>query len=234
MNTLTGKRIVAYCRISNDAQEGGSENQEKAIERWAQKEGLTIRQWYKDNEGRNPRGDAQDRPQFQKMIADARAGFFDVIVVHYLKRLGLLGLKVFRYLDELNEHKVIVWSVQGNRSLSSGGPEDLLKMAQDTASSYDELQTNGDKFLNQKITAALEGRWSGGLIPFGLDVVCYGPDAQEKWRCVFYKRHRKGQEGHREKVYPDGRREQYRGKNNVPHKDKNDTLRLAPPFLKNE
>jgi len=234
---LEGKRVVAYVRISSDGQDGGSESQEEALKRFARRNNITILKWYCDNQGKNPRGDG-NRPLFQQMIKDAKKGIFDVILVHYQKRLGLFGHYFGKYMCELLEHDVHVWSVQGDRDLSSEDPAELHRTFQDTISCQTDVSEHGGKVLEREITAARKGLYHGGIPPYGCDVVCYDDQGTEKWRTVFFNRHRENkdtgeiiQDGLRRKIYPDGRMEEYKGKHNVPRKDRNDVLRLAPSIV---
>ncbi len=106
-------RYVAYVRVSREEQVLGYslEAQERLIGDWVRQQHGALRgelvAIYRD-EGHSARTD--DRPAFQQMIADARAGQFDALVVHKFDRLARdrqdsvtykallrrkLGLKVF-------------------------------------------------------------------------------------------------------------------------------------------
>jgi site-specific DNA recombinase len=84
-------RYATYVRVSRDEQVMGYslEAQERLVGEWVQRqegdlagEQVAI---YRD-EGHSARTD--DRPAFQQMIADARAGRFDALVVHKFDRLA--------------------------------------------------------------------------------------------------------------------------------------------------
>ncbi|MEX2113792.1 MAG: recombinase family protein, partial [Pirellulales bacterium] len=84
-----------------------------------------------------------------------------------------------------------------------------------------EQREKARRSIGGKIERAKRGEYQGGYPPFGFDVVCFNDD-KEKWRTVYY--------GHfdRAKVYPDGTREQFEGKDNAPRKDANDVLLYRP------
>ena len=84
-------RYATYVRVSRDEQVMGYslEAQERLVSEWVRRQGGDLAgeqvSIYRD-EGHSARTD--DRPAFQQMIADARAGRFDAIVVHKFDRLA--------------------------------------------------------------------------------------------------------------------------------------------------
>jgi hypothetical protein len=79
---------------------------------------------------------------------------------------------------------------------------------------------------NKMQLTAIEGKWTGGPIPIGLEVVCMSLEGKEKWRVL--------SEGHqlRIKISPDGAVTRYDGPDNFPSRDATDWLTLRP--TKNE
>jgi site-specific DNA recombinase len=83
-------RVAIYVRVSTEEQtEGYSLSaQEHAAEAFCQGKGWEIVARYRD-EGKSARTDVlTKRPEFARMLADAEAGRFDVIVVHKLDRFA--------------------------------------------------------------------------------------------------------------------------------------------------
>lgn len=82
-------RIVAaeYCRYSSSAQDDGYsiEAQQKAIANFALSNGYDIQYSYID---RAKTGTNANRPEFQRMMKDAKAGLFDVIIIHKIDRFS--------------------------------------------------------------------------------------------------------------------------------------------------
>lgn len=68
---------------------------------------------------------------------------------------------------------------------------------------------------------AKAGEWTGGYVPYALDVVCYKGD-KEKWRLRWH--------GHfkRVRMWPNGDSDAFDGKGNMPAVENDEVLRLAP------
>lgn len=78
-------RVVAYIRMSTDKQEDSPERQRKQIEAYANKRGYSITEVYCDN---GIPGDDHSRPEFMRMMADARERKFDIILIDEPSRLS--------------------------------------------------------------------------------------------------------------------------------------------------
>ena len=79
-------RAVIYARYSSDQQrEASIEDQIRVCERRIEREGWTLLHSYHD---RALSGASRLRPGYQKLLEDARAGAFDVIVSEALDRLS--------------------------------------------------------------------------------------------------------------------------------------------------
>ena len=228
-NELADKRIVAYSRVSTDLQD--SDNQEATIERYAKRNGVVIQKWYKDNEGVNPRGDGLNRPQWERMYADAKAGQFDAILVSYQKRLGLIGHAFGHWIFMFKQEGVSIYDALGN-NLSSQDSATIEKTTRDTIASQEWLIEHGIKILNARIKSGQEGDYHGGIPPYYCDVVCYDSTlTHEKYRFVYHNRTDKTQYIYNAEGEEIDKRD-YFGKGNRPQKDKGDRLRLAPTMLK--
>lgn len=81
----TLKRACVYVRMSTDKQEDSPERQRGQIDPHCQRKGYTVVRRYEDL---GERGWSDDRPDFNRMLADARKGLFDVIVVDEMSRLS--------------------------------------------------------------------------------------------------------------------------------------------------
>ena len=79
-------RTVTYCRFSSDKQrEASIEDQQRNCQKFAEREGWTITARYTD---KAISGTKADRPEYQTMLADAKAVAFDVLLVDDLSRLS--------------------------------------------------------------------------------------------------------------------------------------------------
>ena len=101
------KRAAGYFRVSSEEQvEGYSISaQERAYRLFVEAHGYTSVGEYSD-EGRSARTDnIKKRPQFARMLQDAQAGLFDVIVVHKMDRFSRslrVAVQVFELLGKCN------------------------------------------------------------------------------------------------------------------------------------
>lgn len=83
-------RTAIYARFSSDNQrEESITAQIRACTEHAKKQGYNIVKTYTD-EARSATTD--DRPAFLRMIRDAKAGLFDVLLVHKLDRFARIDL----------------------------------------------------------------------------------------------------------------------------------------------
>jgi predicted site-specific integrase-resolvase len=80
--------VVAYIRMSHDRQEGSPERQREQINAHAIRHGYIIREVYSDL---GIAGDVRSRPEFLRLLADARAGKIDVILIDEPSRLSRDG-----------------------------------------------------------------------------------------------------------------------------------------------
>jgi DNA invertase Pin-like site-specific DNA recombinase len=79
-------RAVIYARYSSDNQrEASIEDQVRECRAFIQRQGWTLQQTYSD---RALSGASMLRPGYQRLLADARDGQFDVVVAEALDRLS--------------------------------------------------------------------------------------------------------------------------------------------------
>ena len=101
------KRAVIYARVSTDKQD--ADNQVKQLESMALLENCMVIDKYIETIS----GGSANRPEFQKMLSDARLRRFDVIYVWALDRFSREGINnTLSYLKHLKNHKVSLRSFQ--------------------------------------------------------------------------------------------------------------------------
>jgi DNA invertase Pin-like site-specific DNA recombinase len=216
-------RGAAYLRVSDGGKQE-TESQRRQIEAWAARLGVTIVEWYIDNEGSNSRHKAERRAEFQRLLADVRAKKWKFVVVDSQDRFGTKhGFELGEFLNQFLNAGCELWSVaQGHLN----DPKDLSSQligGIGAATSQREQEEKAHRIMRGLIKTAREGLYTGGIPPFGFDVGIYpqGDHTREKWRIVFEGRDR------RVKVWPDGRRERYDGKGNSPSYDPTDEPRFV-------
>lgn len=83
--TPTGPRVASYVRMSTDKQDDSPARQRDGIARYARSRGYSVQREYADL---GVSGWKDDRPEFQRLLADAAAGLWDVILIDEPSRLS--------------------------------------------------------------------------------------------------------------------------------------------------
>lgn len=117
-------------------------------------------------------GKNTDRPQFQKMMSQIRAGGFTHLLVWKIDRISRNLLDFASVYKELKDLGVVFVSKNEQFDTSTAMGEAMLKIILVFA----ELERN---MTSERVTAAMisrasNGQWNGGRIPFGYD---YDPDS---------------------------------------------------------
>jgi site-specific DNA recombinase len=126
----TGKRAVGYVRVSSVGGRAGDsfispDVQREKIEAWAAYRGYSVDRFYIDLD---ESGRTMKRPEFERMMADARSGAFDVVAVYRLTRFArnIKGASIA--LDELVEHGVDLVSVTEDLDTTTAGGKLMRNM----------------------------------------------------------------------------------------------------------
>jgi len=97
-------RAVIYARYSSDNQRDASiEDQLEVCRRYIARQGWTLTATYDD---RAQSGASRFRPDFRRLLADAEARRFDVVVAEAIDRLGRKLADVADFFDRLTFHRV--------------------------------------------------------------------------------------------------------------------------------
>lgn len=225
MDKPTGKRGTGYLRVS-DGEKQSVESQRQQIEAWLSARCLSVQEWYIDSEGRNSRHKADKREDFQRLLQDIAASRWDWVVVNTQDRFGTKHeFERGKFLNALLDAGCELWSVDHGHLTDPDNPVCVLIGGIGSLTSRKDTKDKARKILGGMLTAAREGRYTGGNVPFGFDVAIYPvgrwePES-ERWRVVIEGR------GLRVKVWPDGRRERYDGKRNFPAYDRTLEARFA-------
>jgi putative DNA-invertase from lambdoid prophage Rac len=115
------KRAALYLRVSSDEQ--SYENQRPDVERIASARGWTVVETFAENASA-----AKARPEFDRMMADAHRGAFDVVIVWALDRFGRSMVGNMAAVLQLDRLGVAVVSVR-ETWLDAGGPQRSLLLA---------------------------------------------------------------------------------------------------------
>ena len=165
---MTQKRAAIYARFSSDKQtEASIDAQVRACEAYAEAHGLRIIRVYAD-EGVSGKGSSTSkRKEYQRMLKDCQAGFYDAILIHQYDRVAR-NLREHVKIDALME-ECGVSLIAVNQDFGGGKEAKLLKPLMWALSEYfiDNLGEEVRKGLKEN---ALHGLHNGGCAPFGYDV----------------------------------------------------------------
>ena len=161
-------RVVSYIRMSSPRQQDSPERQRTQIEAYAKSRGYTIIQVYSDL---GMTGDDCERPGFLQLLADAKAGKFDIILIDEPSRLS--RTKPSQFIAEvaypLDKAKVLVESVSaGPLSLEDIGSLILTAVYADRSSS--EVKNLSRRVLDGMANRIRASLWLGDP-PLGYDVM---------------------------------------------------------------
>lgn len=159
-------KAVIYARYSSDNQrEESIEGQLRDCIEYAKYNDIEIVGQYID---RAFSAKTDDRPDFQRMIADSPKKLFDVVLVWKLDRFARNRYDSAFYRYTLRKNGVKIISVKEN---ISDGPEGIIleSMLEGMAEFYSaNLSQNVKRGFREN---ALKGKWNGGSLPIGYIVV---------------------------------------------------------------
>ena len=164
MQDSTTLRVAGYVRVSMREQvDGHSLNaQEHNISAYAAAQGWQMARIYTDA-GISAKKDSR-RPALEQLIADAKAGQYDVIIVDKVDRFYRHLAGLLRALDQLHTAEVAFVSVQEKLDFTTPWGKLMLAVLGTLAEIYiDNLRQETKKGLRQR---ARKGLWNG-CIPFG-------------------------------------------------------------------
>lgn len=159
------KKVVIYARFSSDNQRDESiDAQQRACEEYAKRNGMIIVDTYID---RAKSATSDRRPEFQRMINDAKQKKFDVVLVHKLDRFSRDKYDSVIYKKRLKDNNVKLVSVVEN---IDGSPESLiLESTIEGMAQYYSANLSREVRKGMKETA-MQCKHTGGMPPLGYDV----------------------------------------------------------------
>jgi len=157
-------RAVIYWRYSKREQSTYSEAaQIRACKAHAERNGMVVVKVYGDP-GISAKA-IKKRKSFKAMLRDARAGSFDVLLVHKLDRFSRSLVDTFMTLGELYDHNVTVTSVTESQfDFTTPNGRMFLAIAILLAQWY--IENLAQETRKGKEERARQGGWNGAL-PFG-------------------------------------------------------------------
>lgn len=150
------KTTAIYLRVSSKQQE--TKSQEPDLRRWAAACDGEIA-WYSDTFT----GKTMDRPGWNKLEAQMRAGKVSAVVVWRLDRLGRTAKGLTALFDELRERKVNLISLKDGIDLNTAAGR-LMANVLASVAQY-ETEIRAERVLAGQAVARAKGkRWGGSLV----------------------------------------------------------------------
>jgi site-specific DNA recombinase len=183
LRVTTGLRAALYLRQSLDlaGDEMAVTRQEQANRAYCKAKGWTVVVVYRENDtsaaGRRP------RPKFDQMLADAKAGKFDVIVATFLDRLTRSVRDLLPLIDLYRAHGVATATVRDSIDLTTDVGELVATILAAVANL--EIKRKGERqtLANQQ-RADVGDPHIGGPAPLGYERVERGPKEQHLPKLV--------------------------------------------------
>lgn len=159
-------RVVAYARYSTDAQrEESIRDQVRNCRRWAERNGFTLHEIFAD-EGLS--GSRSDRPDYNRLLAAAQRGDFEILLVDDLSRLSRDSLESNRVLRLMAYYEIRVVGVSDGIDTERKGS----KLETGMRGMINEIYLDD---LREKTHRGLEGQHGAGFAaskaPYGYRTV---------------------------------------------------------------
>lgn len=163
-------RAAIYCRISSDPEgrEVGVERQQEDCRALAERMGMTVVDVVVDNDVSASTKSRKPRPQYDDMLERARRGEFGAILAYSNSRLTRRPREFEDLLDLSQGYGVrIITHTSGEQNLDTA---DGRSMARNLAN-WDtrEAEVIAERVARAKQQAAVEGRYRGGVRPYGYE-----------------------------------------------------------------
>ena len=165
-------RAAIYLRISEDREgrEAGIGRQEPDCRKLAERHGWVISGIYSDNDIGASTRSRKVRPEYRRLLADARAGMFDVVLAYTTGRLTRRPREHEDLIELAESHGVrfeYVRSPSFDLNTAAGRRVARILAANDAG----EAEDISERLIRQRLQAAESGQVHGSPRPFG-----YEPD----------------------------------------------------------
>ncbi|KOC49965.1 recombinase family protein, partial [Clostridium botulinum] len=158
--------IAIYCRVSTEDQQERKtiENQIDFAQKYCDLHELSIFKIYKED-GVSGTIPLEDRPEGKQLIEDAKNNKFDTLLLYKLDRLGRSARITLNSIHTLEELNVQIKSMTEPFDTSSPSGRFMITMLAGVADL--ERSTILERMWLGANRAAKEGKWLGGIVPYG-------------------------------------------------------------------
>jgi DNA invertase Pin-like site-specific DNA recombinase len=159
-------RAALYCRESDKKQENSIERQRGLVTPYAGQRGYQIVGEYVDIEAGD---ELVKRKDLQRLLRDAKAGQFDVVVIDEFSRVARMKhVPLVRdVIGPLEDANVRIDIVEKGNFLDWDDVGEILKNTIDGHQALEEVVRLSRRVLTGLANAAKSGRWMGGKPPYG-------------------------------------------------------------------
>lgn len=162
-------RAVIYARFSSDDQRAESITaQVRACRAYAEHSGLTVGEIYSDEAVSGKGSATAKRKNYQRMLRDAEAGRFDVVLIHKYDRVARSLPEHVSLVARLDKAHVELVAVAQDFGVSNEGK--LMRSLMWAMSEY-YIDNLADEARKGHRETALKALHNGGVPPFGYNVV---------------------------------------------------------------
>lgn len=172
-----------YCRMSADREgrELGVARQEEDGRILAERRGATVSGIYIDNDISASTRSRKTRPEYKRMLADAAAGKFDIIIAYTSSRLTRKPREhedLIELAERYGTQFLYVRSPSFDLNTAAGRRVARILAATDAG----EAEDVQERVVRERLQQAQRGSWPGGRRPFGYeaDGVTIKPDEAEE------------------------------------------------------
>jgi DNA invertase Pin-like site-specific DNA recombinase len=168
------RKAAIYVRISEDRESRGGaglgvKRQEDDCRALASRLGwAVVEPIYEDNDVSAYSG--KPRPSYRRLLADLRTGVADAVLCWHTDRLHRSPVELEEYIEVCQPREIPTQTVKAG-PLDLATPSGRLMARQLGAYARFESEHHSDRAKRARLQAATDGRWIGGLRPFG-----YGAD----------------------------------------------------------
>ena len=161
----TGTVVAIYSRVSTDMQVQSESlaTQEKVLREYCAFHKLKIHEHYSD--AGLSGSQTGNRPAFNRMMADVAAKKFGAVVVTKIDRISRNLRDLLRLLDTLEKHEVAFISI--SQRFDTSNPMGRLTLNVLGSFAQFEREMIAERVREHMLVRAREGKWNGGVVPYG-------------------------------------------------------------------
>jgi DNA invertase Pin-like site-specific DNA recombinase len=235
-----------YIRVSTDQQD--TQRQHDSVAAWLARHNLIVSDQFQFEDHGLKRDQPEKRPEFMRMLKMAEAGLINWIVSDSQDRFGTKDKYQFMSFMHVLRQAGCKFLTVDDKCWTDDNLMSFFEGGMGAETSEKEQKEKSKRVLEGMITKAKQGVWLGGHVPYGIDIACYDPNGDEKWRVVVEGRDliegehlavlrdtvAKGHSNKRHystrrlKVWADGRNERFDGWRSFPATEFTDVLRPSP------